>query len=106
MASSTAFEKQDNFYQKPSNTASPRMKRQQGFKGESRTSVNKYAKVAKDEISSEVFKLIQQGEWSQLLDFLNHFRNAACEWITEHNADGTVRWRSLPLHLVSFPHSG
>ena len=54
------------------------------------------------ERSGEVFQFINDGKWSELLDFLDHFVDAASEWVTEHNPDGTVRWRSLPIHLVSF----
>lgn len=52
------------------------------------------------ERSGEIFQFINDGKWSELLDFLDHFGDAASEWVTEHNPDGTVRWRSLPIHLA------
>jgi len=56
--------------------------------------------VSKKVRSTEIFKLIKTEEWNELVDFLHNNKIAANEWVTEHNPDGSVRWRSLPIHLA------
>jgi len=78
------------------------MERQDGFRVQKEPNEDPTSDIEKDQTarSNDVFKLIQSQKWSELLDFLNHFVDAASEWVTENNSDDTVRWRSLPIHLA------
>lgn len=50
--------------------------------------------------TGQLYKLIQKRDWDATIQFLNEHESSAKEWITEHNPDGTIRWKSLPIHLA------
>jgi len=81
------------------------MERQSGFRVKNNANELDKSVTSKDAAeklsrTNDVFKLIKCEKWGQLLDFLHNNEDAAAEWVTEHNPDGTVRWRSLPIHLA------
>jgi len=50
---------------------------------------------------TELLGCVKDKNWSQLLQKLEYHENDAREWIEELNDDGTTRWKSLLIHLVS-----
>ena len=49
-----------------------------------------------------LFGLIKEKKWDEVLHKLDYYESDAKEWIEENNDDGTTRWKSLLIHLVSF----
>ena len=54
-----------------------------------------------DKRSMILFKYIKDKSWNDVLQHLDYYERDAYNWIEEVNDDGTKRWRSLPIHLVS-----
>lgn len=48
-----------------------------------------------------LFKCIKDQKWDDVLKHLDYYERDAKNWIEEVNDDGSKRWRSLPIHLVS-----
>ena len=48
-----------------------------------------------------LFGYIKEKKWDALLEKLAYFESDAKEWIEEKNDDGSTRWKSLLIHLVS-----
>jgi hypothetical protein len=57
--------------------------------------------VKADKRSMILFKYIKDKSWKDVLQHLDYYERDAYNWIEEVNDDGTKRWRSLPIHLVS-----
>ena len=53
--------------------------------------------------STMLYKSIKDENWDRVLQHLDYHERDAKHWIEELNEDGTKRWRSLPIHLVSEP---
>jgi len=51
--------------------------------------------------SVTLFNRIREKKWDAVLKHLDYYERDATNWIEEVNDDGSKRWRSLPIHLVS-----
>ena len=49
---------------------------------------------------AQLYKLIKEKKWKEFLEKLDYNESDSLEWIEENNDDGTVRWKSLLIHLV------
>jgi hypothetical protein len=49
-----------------------------------------------------LYKNIKARDWEEVMRNLDKNENIAKNWIEEVNPDGSLRWRSLPIHLVSY----
>ena len=57
--------------------------------------------VKADKRTMVLFKSIRDQNWEDVLKHLDYYERDAKQWIEEVNDDGSKRWRSLPIHLVS-----
>ena len=51
--------------------------------------------------SITLFNRIKEKKWDAVLEHFDYYERDATNWIEEVNDDGSKRWRSLPIHLVS-----
>jgi len=51
--------------------------------------------------SITLYNKIKGCKWDEVLQHLDYYERDATNWIEEVNQDGSKRWRSLPIHLVS-----
>lgn len=51
--------------------------------------------------SITLYNKIRGCKWDEVLQHLDYYERDATNWIEEVNQDGSKRWRSLPIHLVS-----
>jgi hypothetical protein len=66
-----------------------------------RSQAMKIQSVKADKRCLVLFQYIKDTKWKEVLQHLDYYERDACHWIEEVNDDGSKRWRSLPIHLVS-----
>ena len=66
-----------------------------------RSEAMKTESVKADKRTMVLFKSIRDQNWEDVLKHLDYYERDAKQWIEEVNDDGSKRWRSLPIHLVS-----
>lgn len=48
-----------------------------------------------------LYQNIQERNWDKVFVLLEKNVHNSKSWVEEFNPDGSLRWRSLPIHLVS-----
>ena len=51
--------------------------------------------------SIKMHHFIKENKWQEVIESLNYRETDSRIWIEENNEDGSKRWKSLPIHLVS-----
>ncbi len=57
--------------------------------------------VVANKSAKKLYKFIKGEQWNEVLRHLSYNESDCKQWIEEVNDDGSKRWRSLPIHLVS-----
>lgn len=52
-----------------------------------------------------LYQNIQDRNWDEVIERFEKNEHNSKSWIEEVNPDGSLRWRSLPMHLVSISSS-
>jgi len=68
-------------------------------RAQKRTAMKKEA-VNATKRAMALFKVIKAEKWDEVLRHLDYYESDAKQWIEENNEDGSVRWKSLPIHLI------
>ena len=51
--------------------------------------------------SNKMHTCIKEKKWQEVINLLHYRETDSRIWIEENNEDGSRRWKSLPIHLVS-----